>query len=797
MEGVTRSREDRVALLTASLARTLAVAAGAQALLLGLLTVIGGLGAAGWLAGLVYAVAGAAALTVAGRRFGVTAFGPADLVTLVRAVLVGGVTTLVVDGSVPVPLLVTVASVALALDAVDGRVARRTGTISPFGARFDMEVDAFLILVLSVQVAGELGPWVLAIGVMRYLFVVASRMFGWLRAPLPHSLLRKTVAAVQGVVLAVAASGVFGPLVSASVVALALASLLWSFGRDLVWLRGQRVVEAKARTPLRRAMGRVATGLAAVLVLFALLAPNDVSMFTPATFARIPVEAILIAAMVLVLPRRPRLVAASLAGVGLGLLTIMKFFDMGFNETLARPFDPIFDWTFLGPGVEFLEDSVGEFGANLAVAGAVVLAIGVVVLMSWAVLRLSRVVVDHRTRTARAVTVLGLVWAICAMFGVQFAPQTPVAARSAASAAYQDARQIRAGLLDPLAFAREAADDDFRHTPGSELLTALAGKDVLVTFIESYGRVALDSPDIAGDIKALLDDGTDRLRAAGFDSRSAWLESSTSGGGSWFAHATLQSGLWINNQQRYDALTSGDRLTLSGAFRRAGWRTVCVAPAITRAWPEGEYFGYDKVYDANNSGYDGPNFAYSKMPDQYALANFERVERDRADRAPVMAELDLTSSHSPWAPLPTPVDWDDVGDGSVFDPQPAAAVPAKKIWPDPTKVRHAFGDSIEYSLESVISYVETHGDDDLVMIVLGDHQPAPIVTGKGASWDVPITIIAHDQAVLDRVAAWQWQEGMAPSPSGTGARMDTFRDQFLRTFSPSSEAATRAAAGHD
>lgn len=131
----------------------------------------------------------------------------------------------------------------------------------------------------------------------------------------------------------------------------------------------------------------------------------------------------------------------------------------------------------------------------------------------------------------------------------------------------------------------------------------------------------------------------------------------------------------------------------------------------------------------------------------------------------------------------------------MFDPQPAAAVPAKKVWPDPTKVRHAFGDAIEYSLESVISYVETHGDDNLVMIVLGDHQPAPIVTGKGASWDVPITIIAHDQAVLDRVAEWKWQEGMAPSPSETGARMDTFRDQFLHTFSPTSNP-TRTAADH-
>ncbi|OLF13866.1 hypothetical protein BLA60_01375 [Actinophytocola xinjiangensis] len=781
-----------MALLTASPVRTVAAAAFGQLCLLGVLAVIGGLGPAGWVAGLAYCAAGATALTVTTRRFAVGSFGPADLVTLGRAALVGGVSALVADGSAPVPLLVAVASLALALDAVDGRVARRTGTISPFGARFDMEVDAFLILVLSVHMAGELGPWVLAIGGMRYLWVAAGRVFGWLRAPLPPSLPRKTVAAVQGVVLAVAASRLLPAPVTVAVVALALAGLLWSFGRDLVWLRDQRVVEPKEQTRLRRVLRPVATGVAGVLVLFALLAPGDLALFTPSAFLRIPVEAILIAGLALVLPRRARRAAVVLVGVGLGLLTIMKFFDIGFNETLARPFDPIFDWTFLGPGVEFLHDSIGGVGADLVVVGAGALALGVIVAMCWSVARLSRLVAAHQVRSAHTITVLGVVWMVCAAFGVQFAPQTPLAAHAAASAAYQDARQIRTGLLDPLRFAKEAADDDFRHTPGSELLTALRGKDVVVAFVESYGRVAIQDSDIAGEVRQVLDEGTERLRAAGFDSRSAFLESSTSGGGSWFAHATLQSGLWINNQQRYDALTAGDRLTLSGAFRRAGWRTVCVAPAITRAWPEGRFFGYDKVYDANNVGYEGPIFAYSKMPDQYALAHFDRTERTATDRRPVMAELDLTSSHTPWVPLPTTLDWSEVDDGSSFEP--TSDTRSQHIWPDPTKVRHAYGDAVRYSLNILISYTETHADDNFVLILLGDHQPAPIVTGKGATWDVPISIITKDPTVMSHIASWEWQPGLTPAPDATVWRMDTFRDRFLRTFSPRSDSAPSAAA---
>jgi phosphatidylglycerophosphate synthase len=130
--------------------------------------------------------------------------------------------------------------VALILDGVDGQVARRTGTATAVGARFDMEVDAFLILVLSVFVAESLGPWVLIIGGMRYAFVAASWVAPWLKGALPPSFARKTVAAAQGVLLVVAASGLLSTLASVAVVGIALASLVWSFGRDVIWLYRNR-----------------------------------------------------------------------------------------------------------------------------------------------------------------------------------------------------------------------------------------------------------------------------------------------------------------------------------------------------------------------------------------------------------------------------------------------------------------------------------------------------------------------------------------------------------------------------
>ncbi|MFJ8790266.1 CDP-alcohol phosphatidyltransferase family protein [Streptomyces sp. NPDC102462] len=217
-----------------------AVGAGVQILLLVLLGSAFGMGPAGWLTGLAFAFATWAVLSRALHRSRLRSFGPANRVTLGRATLVGGVTALVADSfdsAPPLTLLVALTAVALLLDGVDGQVARRTGTSTALGARFDMEVDAFLILVLSVFVSMRLGPWVLLIGGMRYAFVAAARVAPWLNAPLPPSIARKTVAALQGVCLLLAGSQLLPLAADFAVVLLALGSLVWSFARDVLWLR--------------------------------------------------------------------------------------------------------------------------------------------------------------------------------------------------------------------------------------------------------------------------------------------------------------------------------------------------------------------------------------------------------------------------------------------------------------------------------------------------------------------------------------------------------------------------------
>jgi hypothetical protein len=498
------------------------------------------------------------------------------------------------------------------------------------------------------------------------------------------------------------------------------------------------------------------------------------------------------AALVLVLPQRARRVAVVIIGAGLGLLTIVKMFDMGFYEVFDRPFHPIFDWSFLGPALDFVDTSYGDVGAVLAVVGAILLVIALLVLTTLAVLRLTRLAVGHRTTATRIVASLGIVWLVCALSGVQLMPQEPIASRSAADHLYDDVRQVRQGLGDGKAFAAQAAVDDYRYTPGNKLLTALRGKDVLFVFVESYGRVAIEDSDSAPKVDPLLDDWTERLDAQGFQSRSAFLTSPTYGGGSWLAHATLQTGLWVDNTQRRTTLNSLDRTTLSIAFNRAGWRTVGDVPANTEDWPDGDMYHFDKVYDARNVGYKGPRFAYATVPDQFTLQAFQNRERDKY--GPVMAEIDLISSHTPFTPIPDYLDdWNKLGDGSVYNPMPAKGPQPSEVWPDPTKVRAAYTASIQYALKSLLSYIEKYGDDNLVVVYMGDHQPQPIIAAQEDTRDVPVTIVAKDPAVMQRISSWGWQDGLNPNPKAPVWPMDAFRDKFLDAYGPKSPSSNAAA----
>ncbi|MBO0885235.1 MAG: sulfatase, partial [Mycobacterium sp.] len=284
-------------------------------------------------------------------------------------------------------------------------------------------------------------------------------------------------------------------------------------------------------------------------------------------------------------------------------------------------------------------------------------------------------------------------------------------------------------------------------------------------------------------IDSVLKSGNRELTAAGFSSRSAFLTSPTFGGISWLAHSTMQSGLWINNQTRYNQLVKSKRFTLSDAFKNAGWRTVSDVPADDLPWPEGKsFYHYDKLYNSLNVGYRGPKFSYAPVPDQYTYAALQRNELQPGHK-PIMAEIDTVSSHAPWTPLPHTVPANKLGDGSIYDGMPKQGQPPSVVWRDAQKVKDVYGQSIRYSLTSLFSFVKISHDKNLVIIALGDHQPGTTASGPNASHRVPISIIAHDPKVLDQISSWDWQNGMLPDPHAPVWPMDAFRNRFLTAYS--------------
>jgi hypothetical protein len=552
---------------------------------------------------------------------------------------------------------------------------------------------------------------------------------------------------------------------------------------------------SRPRGGLRRLASGSATLLAVLVVWFALVAPDHPDGLVAAAFLRIPLEGLVLAGLALALRGRVRGRVLAGFGVLLGLLTVLKLLDLGSFAVVDRPFDPLTDWDGLGAALGFLRRSAGGPVAALAVAGAVVLAVALLVVVPLAVVRLGRLAASRRRTSTAVAAALAVTWAVTAALGARVAPGAPLAAAQVVQYAAAHAGAAEATLRDWRGFDTALASDRFGGA-GNADLAGLRGKDVLVVFVESYGRVAVQGPSSTA-VQGLLDEQGRGLRAHGWSARSAFLTSPTFGGVSWLAHATLQSGVWVDSQSKYDQLVASRHTTLATAFRRAGWRTAALVPSDRGAWPAGHsFYDYDQVLDGGSLGYAGPPFGFSLMPDQYALEAFHRLEAASGNQQPLMAEVDLASSHGPWAPQPVMLDWGSLGNGSVFDGVQARAQSAQALWQHRQDVPAAYMTSIEYSLTALVQYIERYGNDNLVVLVLGDHQPATIVSGHDGNHDVPVTVVARDPSVTRTFAQWGWQEGLRPAPAAPVWRMDAFRDRFLGAFStPVAEKAPPATAG--
>jgi hypothetical protein len=533
-----------------------------------------------------------------------------------------------------------------------------------------------------------------------------------------------------------------------------------------------------------RVLSWTLTVLAAVLVYVCLQMPTTLNSLKPTQFMRLPAEAILGAVVLVSLPRRPRIVLAACSGALAAVVAILNMLDMGFNEYLGRGFNVILDWSLFGDAQSYLKDTLGGPATSGITVGLILFVLLLIVLVALATVRLGNLLAAHKAGSSRGALIAGTVWITCTAFGLQLSG-VPLAADHAAAVVKLRTVAIRNTLRDEAEFKKVAKVDAFGNTPGSQLLPDLRGKDMIFTFIESYGRSAIEDPIMAPGVDETLAADTRALSKAGFAAKSGWLTSATYGGSSWLGHSTTMSGLWVNNQQRYRTVMASDHLSLTDAFKKTGdYDTVGVMPGIQKGWPEQSFYGLDKVYNAFQLGYQGPKFSWSTMPDQYALEQFQKQvhSKPRTDGKALMSLLILTSSHQPWAPIPKLVPWDQLGNGSIFDAIQKAGNKASDVIADSTKSREEYGKSIQYSVNSLTQWLERYGNDNTVLVFLGDHQPIARVSGSHASRDVPISIVAKDPKVLAKVDSWNWTDGLRPAHDAPVWKMSAFRDKFLTAY---------------
>jgi hypothetical protein len=322
-------------------------------------------------------------------------------------------------------------------------------------------------------------------------------------------------------------------------------------------------------------------------------------------------------------------------------------------------------------------------------------------------------------------------------------------------------------------------------------LPGLKRHDVYLVFIESYGTVAFDDPKFAATLRPALDGFAARVAGAGYQIVSGRLVSPTYGGGSWFAHSTLATGIRIGDQFLYRRVREGAPRGLAHDFRAAGYRTVVAMPGLKKPEPGAtEFWGFDAAYYTAQLGYDGPPFGWFDIPDQYTLRTF--AEREQAARRrigkPLFAQIVLVSSHTPFAPLPPYVaDWDDVGH---YASVPEAAWREIYASPDWSRLDRPYLASLAYDFHVLGDWIADRVGDGALVILLGDHQPPTLVGGTRQPWTVPIHVLSRDADLLRPFKALGYTEGLAPPAGARG--MESFLGDFLAAYGkPPSLSATR------
>jgi hypothetical protein len=311
-------------------------------------------------------------------------------------------------------------------------------------------------------------------------------------------------------------------------------------------------------------------------------------------------------------------------------------------------------------------------------------------------------------------------------------------------------------------------------------LARLSGADVFFIFLESYGAVSWQRPEFVQALAASRERLEGDIHDSGRSVVSAFVTSTTFGGESWLAHISLLSGTEVRDQRTNMRLMAQQRDTLVKLFGRNGYRTIAVMPGLLRGWPEGSFYGFDTIYDHAKLDYRGPPFGWWDLNDQFALARADALEIAPLPRRPAFVFFPTITTHAPFTPAPPyQPDWARVLTPDAYDKDDL-----DRAWsdqPDWLNLGPSYVQALAYAQATLGGYLRMRADRDFVVILLGDHQPPGLVSGAGASWDVPVHAIASRPEVLDRLRRHGFRDGLTPaSPAVAG--MHTLLPLLLDAF---------------
>ena len=295
------------------------------------------------------------------------------------------------------------------------------------------------------------------------------------------------------------------------------------------------------------------------------------------------------------------------------------------------------------------------------------------------------------------------------------------------------------------------------------LMQAVAARtDVSLVFIESYGEIAFSRPEIAQGLVESRAQLAESIARSGRGVVSAYVRSPTFGSGSWLAHSSLLSGVEIRDGDDYARLMMRARPTLGDVFRAQGYRILALMPGLRQAWPEGKFYSFDEIYGATRLDYRGPEFGWWRIPDQFAIAQYEQLERAAAPQGqPRFLFFPTISSHMPFRPTPPyQSDWARLTGPRPYGDEAARAIARPPEW---TRLGPSYAESIAYAQRSMAGWLEQRAGHPVVLWMLGDHQPPAAVSGEGASWNVPVHVISDRPDVLDALLARGFVRGLTPA----------------------------------